>query len=267
MCDRVALYGLRARARTFSSIGPRFGSDSIWAIEREPQHTHCLRGFTRLSADRRWREDGSQNGELFLRGPLGTIDRADVRQEWRRFVFVTLAFLVVSAFAVLDIAADLGEGTPFEHVIIEGVIAILGAVGTCFGVSRILLLRKQTQELSRAKSELSERLKGSCEEAERWREKARELLQGLGELIDQQFEQWRLTRAERSVALLILKGLSHKELAALRQVGEATVRQQAASIYKKANVSGRHELSAFFLEDLLAPRDVNDDHNQRQEPG
>ena len=39
----------------------------------------------------------------------------------------------------------------------------------------------------------------------------------------------------------------------MRSVAEATVRQQAAAIYKKAGVSGRHELSAFFLEDLLLP--------------
>ncbi len=44
------------------------------------------------------------------------------------------------------------------------------------------------------------------------------------------------------------------EVAALRGVGEATVRQQARAIYRKAGLAGRNELAAFFLEDLLGPR-------------
>lgn len=34
---------------------------------------------------------------------------------------------------------------------------------------------------------------------------------------------------------------------------ERTIRAQARSIYAKAGLSGRAALSAFFLEDLLAP--------------
>jgi len=184
---------------------------------------------------------------------LGTIDRTDVRSEQRRFALVAGAFAVVAAIAVFDLAADLREGTTLEHVILEGAIAALGAVGICFGVVRVLALQKRTRELAREASDLSERLQGSYAEAERWREEAKELLQGLGALIDRQFGRWGLTQAERGVSRLILKGFSHKEVAALRTVAEATVRQQAAAIYKKAGVNGRHELSAFFLEDLLLP--------------
>ena len=39
----------------------------------------------------------------------------------------------------------------------------------------------------------------------------------------------------------------------LRGTGEKTVRAQSASIYAKAGLAGRSELSAFFLEDLLVP--------------
>jgi DNA-binding NarL/FixJ family response regulator len=63
-----------------------------------------------------------------------------------------------------------------------------------------------------------------------------------------------LTEAEREVALLLLKGLSNKEIAAVRAASERTVsREQAQSIYSKAGLTGRATLSAFFLEDLLAP--------------
>ena len=83
----------------------------------------------------------------------------------------------------------------------------------------------------------------------------RELLKGLGTAIDDQFERWGLTAAEREVAMLMLKGLSHKEIAVVRDTSERTVRQQARAIYGKANLSGRAALSAFFLEDLLLPVD------------
>jgi DNA-binding NarL/FixJ family response regulator len=55
------------------------------------------------------------------------------------------------------------------------------------------------------------------------------------------------------VALLLLKGLSTKEIAAVRAVSERTVREQSGAVYTKANLTGRAALSAFFLEDLLAP--------------
>ena len=62
---------------------------------------------------------------------------------------------------------------------------------------------------------------------------------------------WQLTTSEKDVGWLLLKGLSLKEIAAIRQTMEKTVRQQASSIYKKAGLSGRHAFSAWFIEDAL----------------
>ena len=73
--------------------------------------------------------------------------------------------------------------------------------------------------------------------------------------IDSQFSQWNLTDAEREVALLLLKGLSLKEIAAIRATTERTIRAQARAVYSKAGLTGRAALSAFLLEDLLAPID------------
>ena len=80
------------------------------------------------------------------------------------------------------------------------------------------------------------------------------MLDGLGEAIEQQFTRWNLTDAEREVALLLLKGLSHQgDRRACAAVSERTVREQARAVYTKAGLTGRAALSAFFLEDLLAP--------------
>lgn len=90
-------------------------------------------------------------------------------------------------------------------------------------------------------------------QGQRWRAESRALLDGLGQAIEAQFARWNLTEAEREVALLLLKGLSSREIAAVRAVSERTIHEQARAIYAKAGLTGRAALSAFFLEDLLAP--------------
>lgn len=65
------------------------------------------------------------------------------------------------------------------------------------------------------------------------------------------FEKWGLTKAESEIGILILRGLSLRDIAEQRGTSETTTRQQALSLYKKASVEGRHQLSAFFIEHLL----------------
>ena len=93
----------------------------------------------------------------------------------------------------------------------------------------------------------------SCSELRASEAEAQQALEGLGAAIDREFTKWRLTDAERSVALMLLKGLSHKEIASQRGTNEGTVRQQALAIYRKAGLSGRSSLAAFFLAGLVLP--------------
>lgn len=90
-----------------------------------------------------------------------------------------------------------------------------------------------------------------------WRAELVVHLREVGAAIQQQFRHWGLTPAEEEIGLLLLKGFSHKEIARFRQSSEATVRQQAASLYRKGGLSGRAALSAYFLEDLLLPPPVD----------
>ena len=73
----------------------------------------------------------------------------------------------------------------------------------------------------------------------------------LSEIMRHQFQSWQLTGGEQEVAILLLKGLSFKEIAGVRETREKTVRQQASAIYKKAGVNGRHAFAAWFIEDFL----------------
>lgn len=75
-------------------------------------------------------------------------------------------------------------------------------------------------------------------------------------VMQKQFDAWRLTTSEQDVVIGMLKGLSFREIAELRETREKTVRQQASSVYRKAGVASRHELAAWFFEDLLEPPPV-----------
>jgi DNA-binding CsgD family transcriptional regulator len=153
----------------------------------------------------------------------------------------------IAVLLVVDLFAD-AAGTSALHVAVE-LSATALAVVTAVRLWRRWLLTRRALEGS--VDDLSGRLRVATADASRWRAEAREALQGLGAAIERQCNRWQLTEAERVVAVLLLKGLSMKEVADIRGTTERTVRQQALSVYKKAGLSGRAELSAFFLEDLL----------------
>jgi len=183
------------------------------------------------------------------------VGRSDLTSEGKVLGGVLVAFAAVALLAALDIASDLRDGTTSSHVIAEGSIFLVGLLGAVF-MARQLMQIVASERVAREQAlELEERLRASEAEAARWRDETRDVLQGLGAAIDRQFERWALSPAEKEVALLLLKGLSHKELAEVRSITEATARQQARAVYKKAGLAGRHDLAAFFLEDLLLPGD------------
>ncbi|MBK7116105.1 MAG: response regulator transcription factor [Proteobacteria bacterium] len=93
-------------------------------------------------------------------------------------------------------------------------------------------------------------------QSEIWRVDARRYVDGLARAINEQLTRWNLTVAEKEVTFLLLKGLGFKEIAMVRNTSERTARAQSTAIYAKAGLSGRTELAAFFLEDLLLPQET-----------
>lgn len=74
----------------------------------------------------------------------------------------------------------------------------------------------------------------------------------LSEVIEEHFESWGLTPAEREVAWFSIKGFSLAEIAGLRKTSQGTVKAQSNAIYRKADVAGRSQLISVFIEDLLS---------------
>ena len=75
------------------------------------------------------------------------------------------------------------------------------------------------------------------------------------QVVDEKFQSWNLTKAEHDVAWLVIKGFSTKETADLRGTTEGTIKAQCNAIYRKAEVTGRAQLLAFMVEDLLLAKD------------
>lgn len=198
----------------------------------------------------------------------------DERREQALTVGLAAVFAAIAVLAAIDLAADVGEGTTMRHALIEGTTIAIGLGGVVWMALRFRVLAQKARVLTRRNDDLAQQnddltqqndglvqrtdeltrhLEASRRDAERWRGEAHELIAGLSQAIDRQLERWKLSPAEKEIALLLLKGLSHKEVADLRGSSEATVRQQARALYKKAGLTGRADLAAFFLEDLLGP--------------
>lgn len=169
-------------------------------------------------------------------------------QGWLPKGALIAAAAVLFALLLAQELSDVDQPLTLWSMLAE--VASLALLVGCTAACAALMLRAQAQE------EETQSLRADLEivgaQRERWREELALHLRAVGDGIRRQFEAWRLTRAEQDVAMLLLKGLSHKEIARLRRTSEATVRQQAMALYQKAGLVGRADLSAFFLDDLLA---------------
>jgi len=144
------------------------------------------------------------------------------------------AFVLAGAmlFFAYDILVDLMTGLDgIGHITLE--FAVFVAISVVLA-RELLHVRQLSRDIVTEKSK-SARLAG-------------EMLS----VINGQFQSWCLSSSEVEVALLLIKGLSMKEIAEAREVKEKTVRTQAASIYAKSGRAGRHELAAYFIEDLMS---------------
>lgn len=159
---------------------------------------------------------------------------------------LTLLLLAIVVGGAVDLALDAPEDWGSFHVLYE-VALVIGALGL------VARLWRGWWRAEASAGALRRTLTERQAERDAWRMRAERALEGLGRAVDEQFGAWQLTPAEREVALLLLKGHGHKQIAAATGRSERTVRQHAVAVYKKAGVQGRAELAAFFLEDLAVP--------------
>jgi DNA-binding CsgD family transcriptional regulator len=178
----------------------------------------------------------------------------DIDRDSRLHALLALALGSIVVGGTVDLLLDQPQDWLSFHVIFE-TLMIAGAL--LMATTLWLGWWKAEHSLG----EMRDRLEARRAERDEWRQNAQNALQGLGEAIHRQFDAWRLTPAEREVALLLLKGYSHKHVAAATGRSERTARQHATAVYQKAGLGSRAELSAYFLEDLLLPMDSHPTRN------
>ena len=150
----------------------------------------------------------------------------------------------IAILSALDVVDDYRLGAPVAHLFVEGGTMVVALVGA-------LVLWDQRKAARREAAALGRDLEKARAEARRFEQETRPVLTGLGHAMARQFDRWGLSTAEREVAVGLLKGLRHKEIAAGRGTSERTVRQQAFAVYRKAGLTSRTELAAFFLDPAL----------------
>jgi len=161
-----------------------------------------------------------------------------------KFLLLVLSLIIVAS--VFDIVTDLSHNVPLDHVIKE-ILLFVVSITAVFWL--MLGLRDQQRQVGDLKRELENAKQQVINlQPEQYVIDGRKRL---SDVISQQFNEWSLSPSEKEVGWLLLKGLSLKEIAAIRETLEKTVRQQASSVYKKSNLSGRHAFSAWFIEDIL----------------
>lgn len=189
--------------------------------------------------------------------PPGLSGDRDVADEsiGRLPLVVYLVLAMVVAGGTVDLLLDRPTSLFTPHVLFE-LTLILVSLGSL--VVLALKWRRTSARLAGSERSLAA-ARRSLEErrAERdaWRQSAEGALAGLGQAIDRQFVIWELTPTEAEVALLLLKGLGHKQIAGATGRSERTIRQHAVAVYHKAGLGGRAELAAYFLQDLMLPNE------------
>ncbi len=155
----------------------------------------------------------------------------------RRTLFLLAAGLQIGCGAIFthDVINEWSAATPHTWAEAAGVVALTFGAGLSLREYRRLLRR----------NERVERALGSA-------------TGGFQQSMEAHFRDWGLTRAERDVALLSIKGMTIPEIARLRRSAEGTVKAQNAAIYRKAGVSSRAGMISAVIEDLIEGIDISD---------
>ncbi|NOT80050.1 MAG: helix-turn-helix transcriptional regulator [Bacteriovoracaceae bacterium] len=177
-------------------------------------------------------------------------------QENKIKIITFILLLGVSLFTMFDVVVDMRQGVGIDHLMLEIALWIFSMLGAFF---QFRIVKWQSNEMTGYREKITELGLINANLNQKIKEEQMDFQQKIGHLsseflsyIDAQFNRWSFSRGEKEIALLLIKGLSMKEIAEIRGSNENTVRQQASQIYRKSQLGGRMELSAFFLDDLLA---------------
>jgi DNA-binding CsgD family transcriptional regulator len=154
-------------------------------------------------------------------------------------------YLLIVGLTLVDIALDFRSGVSIKHLLVEFLVLFISLLAFNFYLDKLKV----------SESRVKDQIKDANDEAQNSKVQLEDLKFELSHFknqfkneLDQQFFKWKFSRAESEVALLLLKGLSLKEIADARSANEKTVRAQCTAVYRKSDLKGRHQLSSYFLD-------------------
>ncbi len=71
------------------------------------------------------------------------------------------------------------------------------------------------------------------------------------DVIEAEFESWRLTPSEHDVATFLVKGLNTAEIADMRASAEGTVKAHLNAIYRKSGTRNRAEMLSLLIDTMM----------------
>ena len=168
-------------------------------------------------------------------------ERNPLKKNQLFLVLLIVAQAGCAGFFIWDVVHDyLSEVTPFYlswHLMVE-------AVATLLLVAAVALEGRMLIDLTRRNEAIERNMRVATG--------------ALGDVIEDYFNEWGLTPAERDVAMFAIKGMSNAEIAALRDSSEGTIKAHLNGVFRKAGVSGRNQLVSLLIEDLMSQPLVSD---------
>ncbi|GGB18690.1 helix-turn-helix transcriptional regulator [Allosediminivita pacifica] len=165
------------------------------------------------------------------------LERFTTRMQMRCLLFCVLMIGAVQVANILE-RPNVAPAWLLVDLSMLPLIALCGLMG-------LLVYRRQSRARDQ-RAELEARLSAASGD--------------IAGLLERRFADWRLSRTEREVALLIIKGFSNCEIAELRGTRPATTKCQTSAIFRKSGLSNRQQLASMLLEDVV-------DRMSEAEPG
>ena len=169
-------------------------------------------------------------------------------------IFLYIVFMLINIFfGVLDFFLDSVKiPSEYHHLIHHSLEFVYLAFALLSGTYMWFIYRQNLHLLKKSEKNVMD----MQEERDNWKTRHEEIITGMHTAITRQLQNWGLSESEVTIALLLMRGFSHKQIAGLLDKSEKTVRNQSLSIYKKTGMTGRNELTAFFIEDIFRFEDL-----------
>ncbi|MGB1309731.1 MAG: helix-turn-helix transcriptional regulator [Leucothrix sp.] len=166
------------------------------------------------------------------------------KPEYIAILFFLILLTGYTVYEVYDELTDLAHGESPLTVWLE-ILIVSASLGFIFYITRLLYKNiKQQKQMAQSLKQVREQLHSSNQRLQQGKEAFRET-------IEWQLNEWQFTQAQKDISILLLKGLTIKEIASQRHVQEKTIRNHLSAIYEKSGLPGRHVFCSWFVEGLF----------------